>query len=114
MIKIVPSHLFLILDYKAGTMHQDSRRTGRLRESPGSDPRRAGAAQDGEDAQGAAQRGAESHARRGVDISIAVLIFQPGERFLPVIYDIIVLLFTGSWHMRQQLVIITWHKIYVC
>ena len=114
MIEIIPSHLFLTLDDKARAVHQDSRGTGRLRESPGSDSRRAGAAQDGEDAQGAAQRGAESHARCRVDISIAVLIFKPVDTFLPVIYDIIVLLFTGSWHMRQQLVIITWHKIYVC
>ena len=114
MIEIIPSQLFPILDDKARAVHQDSRGTGRLRQSPGSDSCRAGAAQDGEDAQGAAQRGAESHARRRVDISIAVLIFQPVEKFLPVIYDIIVLLFTGSWHMRQQLVIITWHKIYVC
>ena len=96
MIEIIPSLLLTILDDKAGTVHQDSRGTGRLRESPGPDSRRAGAAQDGEDAQGAAQRGAESHARRGVDFSIAELIFQPVEQFLPVIYDIIVLLFTGS------------------
>ena len=52
-------------------MHQDSRGTGRLRESQGSDSRRARAAQDAEDAQGAAQRGTESHARRGVDICLA-------------------------------------------
>ena len=96
MRQIIPSLLLTILDDEAGAVHQDSRGTGRLRESPGSDSRRAGAAQDGEDAQGAAQRGAESHARRGVDISIAELIFQPVEKFLPVIYDIIVLLFTGS------------------
>ena len=74
-------------DNKIATVHQGSRGTGRLRESPGSDPGRARAAQDGEDAQGAAQRGTESHARRGVDI------FQPVGPSLPVIYDVCIVIY---------------------